>query len=61
MDKDCVLCSPAPQQACEAYTYIEVLDRGRAPAGGDPLDFSAEIPVCLQHYQVIEDAIVEER
>lgn len=45
----CKLCEAAPHPPVETYTEIVVED---PMSGGD-----AVIPVCLEHYEVIEDAI----
>ena len=45
----CLLCEAAPHERCESYTQVVV---------EDPMDGSdASIWVCLEHYEVIEDAL----
>jgi hypothetical protein len=53
-EEECLLCSPAPHRNCESYTVVSVIDHSKVPLGEDPSDHQVNIPVCLEHYQAIE-------
>ncbi|USZ73778.1 hypothetical protein [Natronosalvus halobius] len=54
-EDECLLCAPAPHPNCEMYTVLEVLNREHVPLGEDESDHLIEIPVCLGHYQALEE------
>jgi len=49
MSDRCQLCESAPHPNCDAYTSVTI---------SDPMDGSeAEVWVCLDHYEAIEEVI----
>jgi len=45
----CVLCRAAPHPECEVWGVVEMCD----PWG----DFDGEVPVCLDHYEAIQQYV----
>lgn len=52
-EDECLLCAPAPHRNCEMYTVVEFIDHEHVPLGEDPADHQVSIPVCLEHYQAL--------
>lgn len=53
-ESECLLCAPAGHPNCEKYTVIEVLNREHVPLGEAAEDHTVEIPVCMGHYEALE-------
>lgn len=53
-EEECLLCVPAGHPNCERYTDVAILDREKVPLGEDESDHLVDIPVCIAHYQTLE-------
>lgn len=53
-EDECLLCAPANHPNCEQYAVVEYLNREHVPLGEDDIDHTVSIPVCLEHYEVLE-------
>lgn len=54
-EDECLLCVPAPHPNCEMYTTVPMLpDPMNVPLGEDYEDHLVSVPVCLTHYQALE-------
>lgn len=45
----CVLCEAAPHEPCETYTVVSIEDPSTGRGGA--------VDVCLEHFEVIQDAL----
>lgn len=53
-EDNCVLCVASNHPPCEKYTVVEYLNREHIPLGEDAIDHTVCIPVCHEHYRVLE-------
>lgn len=53
-EDECLLCVPAPHPNREMYATVQVLDPSEVPLGEDDADHLVSIPVCLGHYEALE-------
>lgn len=53
-EDECLLCAPGHHPNCEQYGVVEVLNWSRVPAGENIDEHLVSIPVCLAHFEAIE-------
>lgn len=53
-EAECLLCVPEMHPNGEKYTTISVHDPARKPLGEPVKDHLVDIPLCLAHYEAIE-------
>jgi hypothetical protein len=53
-EDECLLCVPEMHPNCEKYTTLSVHDPATKPLGASVSDHLCDIPLCLAHYQAIE-------
>jgi len=48
-DERCTLCEPVPHPNCEVYTVMTITNLVEVQSG--------KVPVCLEHFEAIEQTI----